>query len=474
MRYDVGRFRRPMRRSTEGQLMSLISLGDTQINAVGFAGSALAQTLFKNCAAGTDSLDVVTIGDSNTGFVETTGWGYGYHTGFYKRYQTSANEYSSPLYDAMLGTAGDSGHSGNIFGTGLTPAWPADNAAGNASGPGPIRGLVAANAAANADAVAVINYLGMDTANLSKPFGYDFQGSIVTSGTTFQTGANKDCIILATSAKIYSSGAAMQYRVVYARTTTSGGQFRPGYWSNFSATFTSYISTNHTSVDVPSTPATFNFNAPALAYRVGWDGLGDGVSSRAVGPATIIAHSLIRRSYKGFAFNNFMYDSGAPTTRLADRSSQMGLLLDVKLRELRNRQIDAGGSGNVVVIVYSGINGSENASTYITQASNIVSTWKSKWSSIGGDPTRIAFVFVPTHPITTSINNWLSDRAAIVSAANSWAANTQGVCVFDIDKHYTGAQINSNGWYSVTTTQAHLKEAGYDAIGTKFFDTILA
>ena len=28
MRYDVGRFRRPMRRSTEGQLMSLISLGD--------------------------------------------------------------------------------------------------------------------------------------------------------------------------------------------------------------------------------------------------------------------------------------------------------------------------------------------------------------------------------------------------------------------------------------------------------------
>ncbi len=474
MRYEVGRFRRPNGASLSQKLLYLGGNFDQRISAVGFAGSARAQTLLKNCVSGADSVDVVTIGDSNTGFVETTGWGYGYHTGMYKRFQMSASEYASPLYDAMLGTAGDSGYSGNIFGTGLTPAWPADNSAGNASGPGPIRGLVAANSAANADAVAVINHLGVDTANLSKPFGYDFQGSIVTAGTTFQTGANKDCIILTTSASIYSSGAAMQYRVVYARTTTSGGQFKLGWWNSGSgATFGSYVSTNNASVDVP-TPAQFNFSAPAAAYRVGWDGLGQGTSHRAVGPATILAHSLIRRNFKGFSFNNIMYDSGAPTTRIADRSSQMGSLLNVKLQELRNRQIEAGGTGNVVVIVYTGINGSESASTYTTQAERIVTTWKNKWSAIGGDSNRIAFVFVPTHPITTSINNWLTDRPGIVAAANSWANSTSGVCVFDIAQFYTGAQINTNGWYSTTTTQAHLKEAGYDAIGTSFITSILA
>lgn len=444
------------------------------ISATGFTGSAKAQTLFKNCAAKTDSLDVVTIGDSNTGFVETSGWGYGYHTGMYKRFQSAADEYASPLYDAMLGTSGDSGYSGNIFGTGLTPAWPADNSAGNASGPGPIRGLIAAEAASDADAIAVISHLGIDTANLSKPFGYDFQGSMVTAGTTFQTGANKDCIIVGTSSNIYVSGASMQYRVVYARTTTSGGQFKLGWWNSGSgATFGSYVSTNNASVDVPAA-AQFNFNAPAAAYRVGWDGLGQGVSHCAVGPAAIIGHSLVRQSFKGFCFNNFMYDSGAPTTRLADRSTQMGSLLNVKLQELRQRQIDCGGNGNVVVVVYSGINGSENASTYTTQAGNIVTTWKNAWAAIGGDPDRIAFVFIPTHPVTTAINNWLSDRTAIVSAANAWASSTPGVCVFDIEKFYTGAQIAANSWYSTTTTQAHLKETAYDAIGKDFFDSILA
>lgn len=41
MRYDVGRFRRPMRRSTEGQLMSLISLGDGSTLSLDFTTGIL-------------------------------------------------------------------------------------------------------------------------------------------------------------------------------------------------------------------------------------------------------------------------------------------------------------------------------------------------------------------------------------------------------------------------------------------------
>ena len=41
MRYDVGRFRRPMRRSTEGQLMSLISLGDGSTLSLDFTTGVL-------------------------------------------------------------------------------------------------------------------------------------------------------------------------------------------------------------------------------------------------------------------------------------------------------------------------------------------------------------------------------------------------------------------------------------------------
>ncbi len=54
MRYDVGRFRRPMRRSTEGQLMSLISLGDGSTLTLDFTTGVLDSRLtFTRASTGT-------------------------------------------------------------------------------------------------------------------------------------------------------------------------------------------------------------------------------------------------------------------------------------------------------------------------------------------------------------------------------------------------------------------------------------
>ena len=54
MRYDVGRFRRPMRRSTEGQLMSLISLGDGSTLTLDFTTGVLDSRLtFTRSTTGT-------------------------------------------------------------------------------------------------------------------------------------------------------------------------------------------------------------------------------------------------------------------------------------------------------------------------------------------------------------------------------------------------------------------------------------
>jgi len=52
MRYDVGRFRRPMRRSTEGQLMSLISLGDGSTLTLDFTTGVLDPRLTFTRASG--------------------------------------------------------------------------------------------------------------------------------------------------------------------------------------------------------------------------------------------------------------------------------------------------------------------------------------------------------------------------------------------------------------------------------------
>ena len=53
MRYDVGRFRRPMRRSTEGQMMSLISLGDGSTLNLDFTTGVLDSRLTFTRAANT-------------------------------------------------------------------------------------------------------------------------------------------------------------------------------------------------------------------------------------------------------------------------------------------------------------------------------------------------------------------------------------------------------------------------------------
>ena len=54
MRYDVGRFRRPMRRSTEGQLMSLINLGDGSTLTLDFTTGVLDPRLtFTRASGGT-------------------------------------------------------------------------------------------------------------------------------------------------------------------------------------------------------------------------------------------------------------------------------------------------------------------------------------------------------------------------------------------------------------------------------------
>jgi len=191
-------------------------------------------------------------------------------------------------------------------------------------------------------------------------------------------------------------------------------------------------------------------------------------------------HSVARRSFKGYAVNPLIYDGGKKTGDLADRVEGMGSLLDSYLKELRDRQIESGGSGRLLVYVNSGINQPETAAQWTAAADRIVNRITERWVSGGGSRSNLAFVFTITHPNT--VDPWLSARPALATNANQYAQTrtSSNISVVDIAVAYPGYKLLNGSqpagrlYSSIGGTeaeqQAHLTFAtntqanGYDAV----------
>jgi hypothetical protein len=170
---------------------------------------------------------------------------------------------------------------------------------------------------------------------------------------------------------------------------------------------------------------TLNFN---------WYGLGSGFNgaSYAKGPFAVYLDS-VHNNVKGFAVNNIIYNGGAKTSLLADTidaiSTPAGSVsesaLKTILRETRERQIQAGGSGNVIVFVNSGINdanASVTSDTYFTNLQKLVSAYQNTWESLEYPENDLAFIVTTTHPTQFPDSN-LSGYRTIGKTLNSMKAN---------------------------------------------------
>lgn len=454
-----------------GSMLRRGGFGEPQMTTAGFSGSARAQDLIRLADSNSDSVDVLTIGDSNIGYNN-----YGYGVGVYKAMQGLAQEYATGIMPGSISTGSVSGDAvvGGLAGDDITLNYNDHDQAGSV---GNVKTLVEA-ASTNSDAFAleITGHLGMNLGSLPSMLGdaRTYAGSFVASGVTYTSPANNNCIIVGTTSAINGASASLQHRVVYGTFSSGSGTFKNIRWANFTAVLSS---ANATSGGVGVSTTQWNFSAPSTlgAYRVGWDGFNNGAGDRAVGPIAVLAQSIIRRSTKGFAHTNVMRDPGKSTTQLADRIEAMDKLLDVYLRESKDRQIEAGGTGNVVVVITSGINGSETSSSFTTNTQRIIDRIKARWSVVSGDASKLAFIVVPTHPVTATINTWTANRSGILSDANSWAAGQSGVCVYDIAVSYPAATIDSNGWYAGSgSSQAHLTNTGYSTICSALINNLVS
>ena len=424
-------------------------------------GNTRAAEFIRDAIAGTDSLDIVTLGDSNAGSASACGYQFGL--------ATACAIAGMPVYATPLvmcsGNAGANNRTGGMFlplnqfrWTGVT---------------GNLTTLRTAAAAADSNAVALETALGYDTSNLQVPYSFSYDAAFVASGNTYTSPANGACVrVLRPSPMTEGTGAggtSCQYRLVNGTFSTGTGQFKllaMRSTNTIVAESPSFISTNTGTVGYRT--STLDFTSPIVSsapveFLCAFDGYNNTAANYQItGPFSALWHSVIEKR-KGFSCSNFMYYSGATATQIADRLQAASGLLISFLKELRERQIAGTGSGRVLIWCNCGVNaGGDDGATWTAQMASVRNTISTAWITTLGYPAAdLAFVLSVTHP--QSAGALETKLAATRETANAWALGAgNNICVVDISKLFTYTQLSYRRLYQSTANAeatAHLSES---------------
>jgi len=163
-------------------------------------------------------------------------------------------------------------------------------------------------------------------------------------------------------------------------------------------------------------------------------------------------------------------------------------LLQAHLQELRERQIAAGGTGRVLLLTHSGINGNETASNWTSCHSQIWTLYKAAWSALGYPSTDLAivsFVGEPANAADNSNSGTGGNLIAVREAANAMALANPDMTVVDIKKlmnYYQLVYVPAGGanFYQAGSSNVHLSGGassttdGYTVVSNMIVSALLA
>ena len=476
-----------------------------KITVPGFYGSRRASSFLQDAIAGTDSIDVLVIGDSNAGSGD-----YGYTVGMDRvlGYQYGIDMYATPLlaggryYDSGTIPQGDLFE--NMIGTGTYNYCNDDNTAGGTGSTGNQRLMVQCPAETANDALKTYlnfnstNYTDRTITMLPQPNRYQWNPVVIPTGIDWTgTGNSNNIRILYWSPLTFSGAQSCQYRVVYGTYANGAGRFKLAITDGASNTYavSAFRNTNTGTVGYGTEILPYTTPATPITFRCAWDGAANAqANSRLVtGPFACLWQSFIALK-KGYSVTNLTTSDGRSTTQIADRVEGMDKVLDALLKELRERQVAATGSGRLVVFVNSGVNGAETAGTWTAATERIRNRIAARWISTGGDAAKLAFVFTVTHQLAPTYTQtgyfWIAIRATVSPAANTWATTNAndgyGSCVvdtsvsFDYFKLTNGSSPNGTMYSAIASDQIHLNSSfssrsnGYDGVSAAIFNTLIA
>ena len=491
-------------------------------------GSRRASQFLKDLASNADSLDVVILGDSNTGSALSGGWGW------LAGIQQSLSNLGAPCYGTPLCPFVDRSNSGQarFYGnwrgsmatiatsasylSGLTAStvsptvadavpYTAWNAAsvrcsyGAYNPQGTLSGVTITGTAGQFACTSTKLQVGQQV-QITGTFsgsgsisGYTsgvFYHIIATNGnTTFQLSATAGGTPLTTTAgtptgltytstadfddwvyipssatglfisggsgisiqehhPLAANGVVQFLRVRYGKVATAEGRFIPNVYANGAANGLTRLINGGAGISgavsmtlgAGETSPTFNMHEVQFtangkghsAHAIGYNSSGTEFSQ---GPGALFCQSVYRKS-KGFAVHSHAYQSGANTTEISNViSSTANSNISLLLREIRERQIAAGGSGRVLLWVHSGVNGADTTTTWTNGHKAIWEKYKTVWSSLGYPASDLAVVSIVTPPQNSNDTSGSGATLADVrTAANSMAIDNSDMCVVDVKK----------------------------------------
>jgi len=142
------------------------------------------------------------------------------------------------------------------------------------------------------------------------------------------------------------------------------------------------------------------------------------------------------------------------------------------MKEYYNRQRSAGGSGRVCFVIEGGINSDGSASATVDATQNIVSILGSEWQAAGLPSDKITFLCMNTWESLPN-STWSNTLPTIANSMNSYARGTSNVTYVNMLKlggTYTGLTAGS---YYLEAAAVHLTKAGYKYISQNIIDALL-
>ena len=445
-----------MSTATSGQNLTAYKkkVGDGGLNIVG--------QFLRDAISGTDSVDILIAGDSNT---NKDGWGWCDGLNFALQ-QRNAVDYATPIVPVF------SRESANFYGVNSffnSFGYINDTVINTPAGTtGSTVNLQIGSAANSPELYALLSR----SSGLFQPNAAPFNYGYIPTGTWCDWNGGISLYHEASPYPVISwLSSELRYRVVYGAGPGMGTLRLTARLDGapYSAIGTTVVTNcNQATWEWKVATKTVTAATRTAASKFGYADITADATASITGPMALALQS-VSRPIKGFAVQSMCHYGGANMDTVSADAAGAALVIKAYMKEARERQISCTGSGRVIVMIQGGLNTGVNP--WATSATSFMQTCQTQWLALGYPISDIGFAGLVSYQDDTPDSD-AADRTSAATLINIYN-------IYDGKNLASYAELlagDSVGTYfaDASTERNHLNEAGYKFICGRFVSALLS